>query len=40
METTHFIDLEKTKRIEYRQSYVAFLDILGFKDLVYNGKKT
>ena len=38
METEHFIDLEKRKPIVYKRCYVAFLDILGFKDLVYSSK--
>ena len=40
METEHFIDIEERKSIVYRRCYVAFLDILGFKDLVFSGKKS
>ncbi len=40
MENEHFIDLENRKPIEYKQCYVAFLDILGFKDLVFSSKKS
>ena len=40
METEHFIDLEKRKPIVYKRCYVAFLDILGFKDLVNSSEKS
>ncbi len=40
METNVGIELEKIKPIEYKLCYVAFLDILGFKDLVFNDEKS
>ena len=33
------INLNATERIEYKESYVAFIDVLGFKRLVFNQKK-
>ncbi len=34
------IDLEATHSISYKKSYVAFLDVLGFKNLIYSKKQT
>lgn len=34
------IDLNAKVNIRYDQSYVAFLDVLGFKDLVFSSKKS
>lgn len=34
------IDLNATVSIQYEKSYVAFLDVLGFKNLVFSKKKT
>lgn len=33
------IDLKAQESINYQQSYVAFLDVLGFKNLVFSNKK-
>ena len=34
------IDLEATHTITYKKSYVAFLDVLGFKNLIFSKKPT
>ncbi len=34
------IDLNAIENINYEKSYVAFLDVLGFKRLVFSSKKT
>jgi len=38
MDPIHF-DLSARKEIKYRDSYVAFLDVLGFKNLVFSQNK-
>lgn len=38
MDPIHF-DLNAKKNIQYRESYVAFLDVLGFKSLVFSKQR-
>ena len=39
IEEQNIIDIHATQPIHYTKSYVAFLDVLGFKNLIYSNKK-